>query len=1125
MRKKLFKGYILHNKRLVYTGKAAIRSIKYPLVAPNKTALNNLSEKIIYDYEHLFGPLNVASYARNSNRYSLVDFWIDSLRAGVIWQSKSTSLIDLISKLEGSKSPSEKIFEQIDFELKNKLDKEQFKDIILLNTGIRSSSNVRSLRGRFLKCFKEEFRDTEEVIACVDKWSKDLIVEGKSILVSKQFLYWEEEFGIKIFPHFKDNHDLPKLTFFVEPSLEFSPHLPLANCLERLKKFDISRESLLGLDNNFSAFSNYFNELFNLLFRGEIKKIVTAVLAVSKSWENEPELEKRLHFLSEKAKLLGYPKLTSSWADYRMIIGGKIKSWHSNYTEQLIKVREDLKKHQIALDKLQEDLKKVVDSSLREQIEAQREALLPLLDTMLKEKDFSDDLELYRFILSDFKSLLNGSYQRYIQTEEERKEDRDVTKKYKDLYSNLRNIPRFFGESKKEQFNKFINKSLPTIDVGLKILEDIRNALETVSVRKPPSITEEYVTKQLEKLSRKYKINAFNSNRFKQITEQVLRKYNNGELPKISEVFYRYPRESHVAIRILPVKISNPRKDISYLLDKYQISPDWKNSNPGEVVDLIEIYKLTLGWLLSCNKDFSMDFSSYDLKLFPEAASLIKNFGSCLSGYYLSKMIFNCITSEIKGMITLYTRDKFVVRYVTQMIGSNQKFPLLCLVGEKQTKNFSRNWGVLIEEKGDLGEEKNQEKCLIFKDKTDFAKAKEVEIFKNNIWRIRTSKYQIQFLNRLFKKTKEWDLMNLVLSEPSLVLEEEWGVSWDKDKLLPLLKKEKSCEERLYYSLPLNLVPATDYKEQSAEIEQRNTYLGLDVGEFGVAYAVVRIVRDRIELLSWGFLKDPALRKIRERVQDMKKKQVMAVFSSSSTAVARVREMAIHSLRNQIHSIALAYKAKIIYEISISNFETGGNRMAKIYRSIKVSDVYRESGADTLVSEMIWGKKNKQMGNHISSYATSYTCCNCARTPFELVIDNDKEYEKGGDEFIFNVGDEKKVRGFLQKSLLGKTIKGKEVLKSIKEYARPPIREVLLEGEDVEQLLKRRGNSYIYRCPFCGYKTDADIQAALNIACRGYISDNAKDAVKEGERKLDYILEVRKLWEKNGAVLRSAKFL
>ena len=59
-----------------------------------------------------------------------------------------------------------------------------------------------------------------------------------------------------------------------------------------------------------------------------------------------------------------------------------------------------------------------------------------------------------------------------------------------------------------------------------------------------------------------------------------------------------------------------------------------------------------------------------------------------------------------------------------------------------------------------------------------------------------------------------------------------------------------------------------------------------------------------------------------------------------------------------------------------------------------------------------------------------------------------------------------------------------------------------LTPDQSEELVSLRGNSFIYRCPFCNSITDADTQAALNIAILGSLKKVNKD--DQGDSKKDY---------------------
>ena len=78
-------GYRLHNRRFRFTHKQGIRTIKFPLEGSEELK-KKISQGIKSDYEALYGPLNLSSYVASKEHYSLKDFWVDSLRAGVIFE-------------------------------------------------------------------------------------------------------------------------------------------------------------------------------------------------------------------------------------------------------------------------------------------------------------------------------------------------------------------------------------------------------------------------------------------------------------------------------------------------------------------------------------------------------------------------------------------------------------------------------------------------------------------------------------------------------------------------------------------------------------------------------------------------------------------------------------------------------------------------------------------------------------------------------------------------------------------------------------------------------------------------------------------------------------------------------
>jgi hypothetical protein len=231
-----------------------------------------------------------------------------------------------------------------------------------------------------------------------------------------------------------------------------------------------------------------------------------------------------------------------------------------------------------------------------------------------------------------------------------------------------------------------------------------------------------------------------------------------------------------------------------------------------------------------------------------------------------------------------------------------------------------------------------------------------------------------------------------------------------------------------------------------------------------------------------------------------------------STTVAEVRKNAIGSVRNQIHDILTKESAGVVYEYSISNFETGSGRVTKVYNSVKRSDVYPETEADKQQHTHVWGEKYKTPGTHLSAYASSYICVACARSIYEFNQDDvgkAKVIAREGNILTIHTS-KGNVCGYSQNRDVKKNynFKGtkegvKEFMKLVKDFARPPVvskkhsRSETLQKfipqvpqRKLNQFAKERGNSAVFVCPFvgCHNVADADIQAAFMMAMRGYFN-------------------------------------
>ena len=248
------------------------------------------------------------------------------------------------------------------------------------------------------------------------------------------------------------------------------------------------------------------------------------------------------------------------------------------------------------------------------------------------------------------------------------------------------------------------------------------------------------------------------------------------------------------------------------------------------------------------------------------------------------------------------------------------------------------------------------------------------------------------------------------------------------------------------------------------------------------------------------FISDPQLKTLREEVKGLKLDQRRGTFAMPSTKIARIRESLVHSLRNRIHHLALKHKAKIVYELEVSRFEEGKQKIKKVYATLKKADVYSEIDADKNLQTTVWGKL--AVASEISASYTSQFCGACKKLwRAEMQVDETITTQ----ELIGTV----------------RVIKGGTLIDAIKDFMRPPIFD---ENDtpfpkyrdfcDKHHISKKmRGNSCLFICPFCRANADADIQASQTIALLRY--------VKEEKKVEDYFERFRKL--KNIKVLGQMK--
>jgi hypothetical protein len=1160
-------GYTLHNKRLVYSGNSSIRSIKLPLkFNGNPQILQDYYDSLIYDYEKMNGPVNISTFFKDPSLYSLFNFWLDCLRVGVIFASSTASLQDTVYQVFGVLSPTQKAIKAIPEHIRKELNEKNFIEKVLLSEGMRSRTEKDSFINKMKKCFDIPQNTPEQelpgekliILETIQKIAEKMFVNGQVVDYKTQKDIWKEELNVE-FPQ----KPTSKSTFYIIPKLlDRSKYSDLVD-LEHITPIDLinnfksfvsetwgldeenkavtdKTKSLVGLDSKFNGFSNFLNFVFKLLLDADIEQIkqkLNEIFDLSHAWnDNITDLDERLIYLSQKAKKLGKPKFRNGWHEYRSVFGGKLSSWFSNLLNQEKEIREQLIKHR---EEIEEVLKFVINNDSSSSIVTTLDSLKGLSETILNSENILEkekEINLYREILSEFKFNFNYFYQK---NSDKKNSEKDVKKAYPNLFKNLRVIPNFFGGSKYEQYDKYVYKTFKIINEGTQITLDLEKILlkNLETNNENIQIDKEYFQKQLQTLLNKIKTDALEYKEIKNIVELILKKYNNGNLPKEFEAFYvsPYSRDKRLKQINLPDELDFTQELLNVHKKLSSFNVGEFNADIVKFLSFVEILKIRIGWVLNLTKNNDLDVSRYDFTQFEKAKTYVDNFGTILKNDQRNIFINNFILSEIRGALSKASRKEFTERFVIQYVDSEKKNLLVYVPNIANNKNIITPHGVTIPKNmNELLSEKNKEtknfrrslffyphrwKVSLFElkkvknsnfnalslQKKNFTNLVPVNIDDDNTFDICTSKYQIHFLDRLLYQTKKWKRMHIEFSSPALILEVKNNVKWDLETQRPHLSIKQQV---LYINYPINLKA----EESKNHIQtQAKNYLGIDTGEYGLAWVALDFSDlSAPKLLDKGFIYDDSLRKIRDRVDEIKDTQIKGTFGIPSTKLARIRKHTITTLRNKVHDLLLKYNAKVIYEYSISNFETGSQRVTKIYRSIKVSDVFAETDADKSVKKLVWGKENFNTGNHISAYATSYTCSKCCRSIYfeqekqneNVVVEKDNNLLKvklREGVFVWAYSSDKSISE-------GSVVKNEDLIKMVREYARPPENSEALKrvNPKINDIFEKRGSSVIFICPYddCNHLSDADIQAAQNIAIKGFLSD-LRNSPKRNSAKIN----------------------
>ncbi|MCX7928235.1 MAG: type V CRISPR-associated protein Cas12d [Patescibacteria group bacterium] len=1213
---KVLTGYKVHKERILLSGGTIIRSIKYPIKPFSESpeasdSLAKLKDSIISDDLKIRGDVNLNDYLEctsNGNQlYTVFDFWIDSLKAGVIWQPDSKSLLDLVN------SPFEQIWQNVDQRIKDFFDKEKIKPLILQNE-IRKTETINkdSFRKKIASYLKAEYYheekypskgykilspQAEEIVDFITNSFFDedgkLKLEGQA----NQEKFWLENFGIdkNIIKSSKPRGKLKDITFTIVPELICINQDCLLDELvnkrqDWLESHNQEEKKLLGylgLTNNFNGFSNYFGKVIKSLKEDKVQDIFDAISFIQPSLHEKRDVVlSALAFLSDKARKLGDPFHTDSWSNYRGFFGGKLQSWFSNHERRKKEMHKQIENFKNSIEKAKNYLNtKSFPKEAQEEIELINTLLDRLEEFLSKGIENEDNYQIFDSLLSSLKRRLNFFYQAYIQNEEEKEEDEETSVNksgdFSGLYEKIYKPVTFFGKAIRKRNEKIVYKTIPILESGIETLTSLISSLsknfspkETFEkVRKKQETEETVYRKCLNFFWRKYTDKSVNSSFFRDQYIKIIS--SEAKSPTLQDIekkknhkkytFYRsaYAKGSVSQIEINSENHLESFEKLILEMTRYLLEFDKARllKDPKMLLDWIELAKTTISHLIRFNTQDEFPVANLNLENFDKANLYIKLFSlETAKKSEFSFIVQSLVLSEIKGAATLYSKKEYLARYSTQVIASNEKFKLFYKPSDPQiqlSQNLANSQPTSPERKMlmrphlylvDITKAETKTKKGSNPNALHLGKenCKPVFISEEDMketFRLSSSPYQLQFLDKYLYSPKGWENVNVTLSEWNFIVEKRYEINWDLENKRPILtpaktknKSGKKWVERVYLSIPF-VLSASEKNNQTPKLEEitkddlsHTNYplLGIDVGEYGLAYALTSIQDNKIDIIETGFIADKNIANIKDEFAKIQQRAKEGAFDEEDNTVSLVRENAIGALRNKVHAIAIKCGGcSIIYEGSISNFETGSGRTTKIYDSVKRADTEFESEADKSIHNHVWGKSTKYIGRALSAHASSYTCIKCARSLYQITeenLENTKIVSRTGNIVTIStpLGE---IYGYTQNKehqqgyIFKKTEKRlSEFRKMIKEFARPPVAqnsEALPEHirenkEKIENFKKQRGNSSLFVCPFvgCGFVADADMQAALIMAIRGYL--RFKGIIKPKKDKEDKSKENKK---------------
>lgn len=195
--------------------------------------------------------------------------------------------------------------------------------------------------------------------------------------------------------------------------------------------------------------------------------------------------------------------------------------------------------------------------------------------------------------------------------------------------------------------------------------------------------------------------------------------------------------------------------------------------------------------------------------------------------------------------------------------------------------------------------------------------------------------------------------------EVVLKLKYNQQVNYCKDDDNISITIDNNSDAKLSLNLPVNEV----FKDNSNNFKNIKNCLAIDLGEYGIGYAVFNI--ENKKLIKSGTKTILAIRRVKTKANKYRNTQqnTNTFKSNYNNTMELVRKNAVGDVRNYINTLIEKYNAFPVFEHSVGNFESGGNQLKTIYQSILNYYCYSDIEAHKSLRSGYWNLKKSTETN------------------------------------------------------------------------------------------------------------------------------------------------------------------